>query len=144
MPPDAFEIYTDPVTGKERLRVKSAYLRDQAKVVREVVTEKLLNLNDFEVTVDPMTGEKRLRLKADVAKKLGIPAGAEDLVEVFTDEFGNQVMRLKNGAKTITIGDTTYELVVDPTTGQTVLKMVSLYLRNTFEIVTICLFRFHC
>lgn len=125
LPPDAFEIYTDPITGKEKLRVKSSYLREQAKIVREVVTEKILSMDDFDVEIDPVTGEKKLKLKADVAKKLGIPDGAEDMIEIYTDEFGNQVMRLKNGAKTITIGDTTYELVIDPETGQTVLKMTT-------------------
>ena len=125
LPPDAFEIYIDPVTGKEKLRVKSSYLREQAKIVREVVTQKVLSMDDFDVEIDPVTGEKKLKLKADIAKKLGIPDGAEDMIEIYTDEFGNQVMRLKNGAKTITIGDTTYELVIDPETGQTVLKMTT-------------------
>jgi hypothetical protein len=49
-------------------------------------------------------GEKKVRLKSDVAKKLGIPQGSEDLIEVFTDENGNQVLRLKDGAKTVKIG----------------------------------------
>jgi len=125
LPPDAFEIYVDPVTGKETLRVKSSYLREQAKIVREIVTQKVLSMDDFDVEIDPVTGEKKLKLKADVAAKLGIPAGAEDMIEFYTDEFGNQVMRLKNGAKQITIGDTTYELVIDPETGQAVLKMTT-------------------
>jgi len=34
LPPEAFEIYLDPATGKETLRVRSAYLREQAKLVR--------------------------------------------------------------------------------------------------------------
>lgn len=34
LPPDAFEIYKDPVTGKETLRIKSSYLKEQAKLVR--------------------------------------------------------------------------------------------------------------
>ena len=34
LPPEAFEIFLDPVTGKETLRVRSAYLREQAKLVR--------------------------------------------------------------------------------------------------------------
>lgn len=33
-PPEAFEIFVDPVTLKEALRVRSAYLREQAKLVR--------------------------------------------------------------------------------------------------------------
>lgn len=70
-----------------------------------------------------MTGEKKYKLRADVAKKLGIPEGAEDLVEVYIDEFGNQKIRLKNGARNITIGDTEYELVIDPNTGEQVLRM---------------------
>jgi uncharacterized protein YbcI len=125
LPPDAFEIYVDPVTGKETLRVKSSYLREQAKIVREIVTQKVLSMDDFDVEIDPVTGEKKLKLKADVAARLGIPTGAEDMIEFYTDEFGNQVMRLKNGAKQITIGDTTYELVIDPETGQAVLKMTT-------------------
>ena len=48
--------------------------------------------------------EIKYKLKADIAKKLGIPEGAEDMFEVFVDEHGNQVIRLKDGAKTITIG----------------------------------------
>ena len=49
-------------------------------------------------------GEKKFKLRKDVAKKLGIPEGQEDLFEVFTDENGNPVIRLKDGARTITIG----------------------------------------
>lgn len=33
-PPEAFEIFVDPVTFREALRVRSAYLREQAKLVR--------------------------------------------------------------------------------------------------------------
>ena len=43
-------------------------------------------------------------MKKDVAKKLGIPEGAEDLFEVYTDENGNPVIRLKEGMRKITIG----------------------------------------
>ena len=96
LPPDAFEIYTDPTTGKEKLRIKSSYLREQAKLVREVVTEKVLSMNDFDVEIDPVTGEKKLKLKADIAKKLGIPDGAEDMIEIYTDENGNQVAFLSS------------------------------------------------
>lgn len=71
---------------------------------KDVITEKELSLNDFESFIDPVTGEKKYKLKADIAKKLGIPEGAEDMFEVFVDEHGNQVIRLKDGAKTITIG----------------------------------------
>jgi len=128
LPPHAFEIYTDPVTGYENIRVKSAFLRDQAKLIRckiktknlngliylvfinsfisvsAVVTEKVLSNDDFEVEIDAKTGEKRIKLKSDVAKKLGIPEGAEDLIEVFTDENGKQILRLKDGARSIKIG----------------------------------------
>ena len=82
-------------------------------------------MDDFEVEIDPITGEKKLRLKSDIAKKLGIPKGSEDMIEVYTDEHGNQVLRLKDGAKTMKIGDTEYELALDPNTGQYVLKMTS-------------------
>ena len=34
LPPEAFEIYLDPVTLIETLRVRSAYLREQAKLIR--------------------------------------------------------------------------------------------------------------
>lgn len=71
---------------------------------KDVITEKELSLNDFESFIDPVTGEIKYKLKADIAKKLGIPEGAEDMFEVFVDEHGNQVIRLKDGAKTITIG----------------------------------------
>ena len=64
-------------------------------------------------------------MKADVARKLGIPEGAEDMFEVYIDEFGNQQIRLKDGQKTIQIGDTEYELVYDPVTGKQVLRMVT-------------------
>ncbi len=46
-----------------------------------------------------------MKLKTDVARKLGIPQGSEDLIEMYTDEYGNQVLRLKNGAKTVKIGN---------------------------------------
>lgn len=71
---------------------------------KDVITEKELSLNDFESFIDPVTGEIKYKLKADIAKKLGIPEGAEDMFEVLVDEHGNQVIRLKDGAKTITIG----------------------------------------
>ncbi len=60
--------------------------------------------DDFEVEIDAKTGEKRIKLKPEVAKNLGIPDGAEDLIEVFTDENGKQVLRLKDGARSIKIG----------------------------------------
>lgn len=47
------------------------------------------------------------------------------MFEVYIDEDGNQQIRLKGGSKTITIGDTEYELVIDPTTGKQVLRMVT-------------------
>ena len=72
-----------------------------------------------------MTGKKKYKLKADVAKKLGIPEGAEDMFEVYMDEHGNQQIRLKDGAKTIKVGDTTYELITDPITGKQILKMIT-------------------
>ena len=34
----------------------------------------------------------------------GIPEGMEDMFEVYTDEHGNTLIRLKDGAKNITIG----------------------------------------
>ena len=37
LPPHAFEIYKDPETGKEYLRIKSSYLREQAKLVRSKI-----------------------------------------------------------------------------------------------------------
>jgi hypothetical protein len=52
-----------------------------------------------------LKGEKKLKLKADVAKQLGVPEGFEDMIEIFIDENGNQMMRLKNGARSITIGN---------------------------------------
>lgn len=52
-----------------------------------------------------LKGEKKLKLKADVAKQLGVPEGFEDMIEIFIDENGNQIMRLKNGARSITIGN---------------------------------------
>ena len=36
-PPEAFEIYNNEATGKEALRVKSAYLRELAKLVRSII-----------------------------------------------------------------------------------------------------------
>lgn len=47
------------------------------------------------------------------------------MFEVYVDEHGNQQIRLKGGQKTITIGDTEYELVYDPVTGKQVLRMVT-------------------
>ena len=47
------------------------------------------------------------------------------MFEVYTDDIGNQKVRLKNGAKSIKIGNTTYELIIDPVTGQQTLKMVT-------------------
>lgn len=64
-------------------------------------------------------------MKADVAKKLGIPEGAEDMFEVYTDADGNQKIRLKDGAKTVKVGNTTYELVIDPLTGKQTLRMIT-------------------
>lgn len=64
----------------------------------------MLSNDDFEVEIDAKTGEKKIKLKPDVAKKLGIPEGAEDLIEVFTDENGKQILRLKDGARSIKIG----------------------------------------
>lgn len=37
--------------------------------------------------------------------KLGIPEGAEDMFEVAFDENGNPLIRLKDGVKTLTIGE---------------------------------------
>lgn len=124
-PPEAFEIYLDEATGKEALRVKSSFLRELAKLVRTVVTEVALDIErDFEVYIDPVTGEKKYKMKADVAKRLGIPEGAEDMFEVYIDENGNQQIRLKGGMKTLQIGDTEYELVTDEH-GNQVLRMVT-------------------
>lgn len=125
-PCEAFEIHYDLEKGCETLRVKSSYLRELAKLLRTVVTEVGIDIDrDFDVYIDPVTGEKKYKLKTDVARKLGIPEGAEDMFEVYIDEDGNQQIRLKGGSKTITIGDTEYELVIDPTTGKQVLRMVT-------------------
>jgi len=125
-PCEAFEIYLDETSGKESLRLKESYLAELAKLLRTVVTEVGLDVErDFDVYIDPVTGEKKYKLKADVARKLGIPEGAEDMFEVYIDEDGNQQIRLKGGNKTITIGDTEYELVIDPTTGKQVLRMIT-------------------
>ncbi|CAF0718314.1 unnamed protein product [Brachionus calyciflorus] len=124
LPARAFEVFIDPITGKESLRIKPAFLKEQSKVIRSIVTEKTLSKDDFDVYIDPKTGEKKIKLKLDVAKKLGIPEGSEDLVEVTIDENGNQVLRLKNGARNVTIGDTVYELVTDEN-GKQILKMTT-------------------
>ena len=34
LPPHAFEIYVDPITGLNKLRVKPSYLEEQAKLIR--------------------------------------------------------------------------------------------------------------
>jgi hypothetical protein len=47
------------------------------------------------------------------------------MFEVYTDADGNQKIRLKDGAKTVQVGNTTYELVIDPLTGKQTLKMVT-------------------
>lgn len=48
LPPQAFEIYTDPVTGCENIRVKSAFLREQAKLIRcKIKNSKPSHLFDF-------------------------------------------------------------------------------------------------
>jgi hypothetical protein len=44
-PPEAFEIYIDPVSFKESLRVRSAFLREQAKLIRSIIIS--FCLNDF-------------------------------------------------------------------------------------------------
>jgi hypothetical protein len=36
LPPDAFEIYKDPITGKEILRIKSSYRRKMEKQSRSM------------------------------------------------------------------------------------------------------------
>lgn len=38
LPPEAFEIYLDAVTLQETLRIRSAYLREQAKLIRSKTT----------------------------------------------------------------------------------------------------------
>lgn len=124
-PAHAFELVFDQSIGKERLRVKSAYMREYAKLVRLVVTEKNLDLDDFQVEVDPNTGQMVYKLKKDVARMLGIPEGYEDIIEMFIDEHGRQMMRFKNGLNRMTIGDTLYELIVDPNTGKQLLRMTT-------------------
>ena len=34
LPARAFEVFIDPLTGKESLRIKEEFLREQAKVIR--------------------------------------------------------------------------------------------------------------
>ena len=46
------------------------------------------------------------------------------MFEVYTDEHGRQQIRLKDGMKTIQIGDTEYELVLDEN-GNQVLRMIT-------------------
>lgn len=83
-PCEAFEIQYDLEKGCETLRVKSSYLRELAKLLRTVVTEVGIDIDrDFDVYIDPVTGEKKYKLKTDVARKLGIPEGAEDMFEVY-------------------------------------------------------------
>ena len=47
------------------------------------------------------------------------------MFEVYTDAEGNQKIRLKDGAKTVQVGNTTYELVIDPLTGKQTLRMIT-------------------
>ncbi len=125
-PCEAFEIYFNEASGKESLRLKASYLAELARLMRTVVTEVGIEIErDFDVYIDPETGERKYRLKADVARRLGIPEGAEDMFEVYMDADGNQQIRLKGNSRTITIGDTEYELVIDPATGKQVLRMVT-------------------
>lgn len=79
-PAYAFEIHKDSEVGVEKLRVRSSYLKEQAKLVRskfefyliydvvysiknrflkDVATEKKLIQSDFNIETDPTTGNVR-------------------------------------------------------------------------------------
>lgn len=48
-------------------------------------------------------GENKFVFKSEVAKRLGIPDNAKDLIELYIDERGDQKMRLKDGTKQLNI-----------------------------------------
>ena len=68
------------------------------------MTEKPLSMDDFDTEIDPLTGKTKLTLKKEFAHKLGIPDQAEDMIEAYVDENGEQKLRLKDGVSRLKIG----------------------------------------
>ena len=83
LPPNAFELFVDPVTGITKLRIKPSFLEEQNKLIRSrrifllfmylnlflfhqfrinqqnkaIITEKNITMDDFDIEIDPITGE---------------------------------------------------------------------------------------
>ncbi|CAF4410074.1 unnamed protein product, partial [Rotaria magnacalcarata] len=140
-----FEVYTDPNTGKEQIRVKGGnqtgklggkqkfefYVDEKTGLPRIVLkrpkgrtpppVEASIDENDFEKVTDPVTGKEFYRFTDEAIRRKGL-SNVKDLefdIEVDA-ETGKAIMKPKVNA----LNGQKVEVVIDPQTGEQTIRFI--------------------
>lgn len=88
------------------------------------VTNSDVNANDFEEVIDEKTGEKVLRMKKDVAQRKGfIDMDTVEFEYKIDEKTGQRIVQIKNMPGKSNKGNVSFEMFIDPITGQQTLRM---------------------
>ncbi|CAF0839380.1 unnamed protein product [Didymodactylos carnosus] len=106
-PADAFEVYIDEQSGKEIIRLKSAFRTKKTKIkaskagkktTKTVIISEEISADDFEQVVDDITGETVFRLKKEVAERKGLKDLSGANFDIVIDkETGKKIVKMKTG-----------------------------------------------
>ncbi|CAF4001018.1 unnamed protein product [Rotaria sp. Silwood2] len=140
-----FEIYKDPTTGKEEIRMKGGnqtgkldgdqkfeiYIDKKTGLPKIVLkrpkgrtpppVEASIDVNDFEKFTDPVTGKEFYRLTDEAVRRKGL-ANVKDMeFDIEIDETtGKTVMKPKVNS----IAGQKVEIVIDPQTGEQTIRII--------------------
>ncbi|CAF4339793.1 unnamed protein product [Rotaria socialis] len=114
-----FEIIVDIVTGVQKIIKRTIIKQDKDDMD---IIESQLNVNDFERVIDPNTGLEVLRLKKGAAARKGLTDLLDVQFEMVTGADGKQTIVIKGGGKQGSAGDAQFELITDAS-GRTTIKV---------------------
>ncbi|CAF4847486.1 unnamed protein product [Rotaria sp. Silwood1] len=140
-----FEIYKDPTTGKEQIRMKGGnqtgklegdqkfefYIDKKTGLPKIVLkrpkgrtpppVEASIDVNDFEKVTDPITGKEFYRLTDEAVRRKGL-ANVKDMeFDIEIDETtGKTVMKPKVNL----IEGQKVEVIIDPQTGEQIIRII--------------------
>ncbi|CAF1162643.1 unnamed protein product [Rotaria sordida] len=140
-----FEIYKDPTTGQEQIRMKGGnqtgkldgdqkfevYIDKKTGLPKVVLkrpkgrtpppVEASIDVNDFEKVIDPITGKEFYRLTNEAVRRKGLTNVKDMEFDMEIDETtGKAVMK----PKVSVIGGQKVEIIIDPQTGEQSIRII--------------------
>ncbi|CAF1343031.1 unnamed protein product, partial [Didymodactylos carnosus] len=122
-----FELFVDAKTGLQKIRLKRPKGRTPPPI------EKAISTKDFEKVIDPTTGKEYYRLTDEAAKLKGLTNLQDMEFDVEIDPItGQSTMKVRTTAA----HGKKVEIIIDPTTGEQIIRVVQQTPVLVEEVVT--------